>query len=89
MSVKFLVTVQGSLTGHRWHQDVSPRNILVKSRAQKTKHEAKFLLTDFGLSHFRKAMSANGIAQDRHTNGTRTYGGQNKSLSTHILFTAK
>lgn len=58
----------------RWHQDVKPRNILVKSKKGRSPYDCEFKLADLGSSHFRKHVSSQGEATDRDTYGTRAYG---------------
>ena len=58
----------------RWHQDVKPSNILVKSKKGGSPYDCEFLLADLGLSHFKKEVPSHGEATDRDTYGTRAYG---------------
>ena len=63
------------LTWFRWHQDVKPTNILVKSRQGATSmYDMEFMLADLGLSHFKLSNSPNKSLTDRDTYGTRAYG---------------
>lgn len=57
----------------RWHQDVKPSNILVKSKGI-SPYDCEFKLADLGLSHFKKHVPSQGEATDRDTYGTRAYG---------------
>lgn len=61
------------LTIDRWHQDVKPKNILVKSSESKSRHQVQFVLADLGLSHFRQNVAGE-EPRDTNTCGTRTYG---------------
>ncbi|KAL9131154.1 MAG: hypothetical protein Q9217_000855 [Psora testacea] len=55
-----------------WHQDITPGNILVKSKAGCSKYQSEFELADLGLSHFKKNDSTE--VMDKDTYGTRAYG---------------
>jgi hypothetical protein len=55
----------------RWHQDVKPANILVKSHGVDSPYDWRFKLSDLGLSHFKKT-SQDGSDFDAY--GTETYG---------------
>jgi serine/threonine protein kinase len=55
----------------RWHQDVKPDNILVKSNGIDSPYDWKFKLSDLGLSHFKRE-SQEGSDFDAY--GTETYG---------------
>jgi serine/threonine protein kinase len=55
----------------RWHQDVKPDNILVKSSGIDSPYDWKFKLSDLGLSHFKRE-SQDGSDFDAY--GTETYG---------------
>ena len=56
----------------RWHQDVKPDNILIKTVPLKELHEGHYKLADLGLSHFHEFTEENYEARD--AKGTRTYG---------------
>lgn len=58
----------------RWHQDIKPSNILVKSKKGASYYDCEFKLADLGLSHFKKHVSSQGDATDRDSRGTRAYG---------------
>lgn len=58
----------------RWHQDIKPRNILVKSKKGGSPYDYEFKLADLGLSHFKKHVPSQRGTTDRDTYGTRTYG---------------
>ncbi|KAL9035601.1 MAG: hypothetical protein Q9214_006502, partial [Letrouitia sp. 1 TL-2023] len=57
-----------------WHQDLKPQNILLRSRGSGTILECDFIITDFGLSHFRRRGHGNRNARDTDTKGTHMYG---------------
>lgn len=60
---------------HRWHQDVKPTNILVKSRkGADSIYDVDFMLADFGLSHFKLSNSSPKDLTDHDTFGTYAYG---------------
>jgi len=58
----------------RWHQDVKPANILVKSSQDESAFECQFKLADLGLSHFIRTVSPNANATSKDTHGTEAYG---------------
>ena len=58
----------------RWHQDIKPCNILVKSKKGSSPYDVKFKLADLGVSHFKRHVPSKGEATDRDTWGTRAYG---------------
>ena len=58
----------------RWHQDVKPSNILVKSKKGGSPYNCDFKLADLGLSHFKKHVPSQGEVTDKDTYGTRAYG---------------
>ncbi|KAL9131378.1 MAG: hypothetical protein Q9175_006779 [Cornicularia normoerica] len=59
----------------RWHQDVKPSNILVKSKKGGSPHDYELKLGDLGTSHFKKHVPSHGEATDRDSYSTHTYGG--------------
>lgn len=68
-------TLRGDLAYFsRWHQDVKPSNILVKSKKGGSPYDCEFKLADLGLSHFKKHVPSQGEATDIDTYGTRAYG---------------
>lgn len=56
---------------HRWHQDVKPDNILVKTGGINSPYDWRFKLSDLGLSHFRRESQG---GSDLDAYGTETYG---------------
>jgi serine/threonine protein kinase len=58
----------------RWHQDIKPQNLLVKSDNTKSSYEWPIKLADLGISHFSRKLASHrdGTARDAH--GGRTYG---------------
>lgn len=40
---------------YRWHHDIKPTNILIMSRKGGSTYDGRFLIADFGLSHFRQS----------------------------------
>ena len=59
----------------RWHQDVKPDNILVKSRPNaSSSYDLIFVLADLGLSHFNVIDSDDKHLTDVNTYGTYKYG---------------
>ena len=58
----------------RWHQDVKPSNILVKSKEGGSPCDVEFKIADLGVSHFKRHVTSQGEATDRDTYGTRAYG---------------
>ena len=63
----------------RWHQDVKPDNILVISNNVDSPYDWKFVLSDLGLSHFKRTTQH---GSDIDAYGTETYG----KLSGNIEF---
>ena len=59
---------------HRWHHDITPRNILIKSRKEGSTYDFDCKLADLGLSHFRRFENRLQGDTDRDPHGTRTYG---------------
>ena len=55
----------------RWHQDVKPDNILVKSNNVDSPYDWEFVLSDLGLSHFERTSQHR---SDIDAYGTETYG---------------
>jgi hypothetical protein len=70
------VDVQNTPTGPQilqgWHQDVKPQNILVKSNNSNSPYNWNFILSDLGLSHFKRTTSQESSDIDAY--GTQTYG---------------
>ena len=62
------------ITSVRWHQDIKPRNILVKSRSDALPYSYTFKLADYGRSHFVDPEATVSVAEDYDTFGTKTYG---------------
>ena len=63
------------LSDHRsWHQDVTPKNILVISRPGESPYDSYFKIADLGISHFQKYMGLQRGATDRDAFGTQAYG---------------
>ena len=58
----------------RWHQDIKPPNIVVKSKKGGSSYDCEFKLADLGLSHFKRHVPTQREATDRDTYGTRAYG---------------
>lgn len=58
----------------RWHQDIKPSNILVKSKDGGSPSDVEFKIADLGVSHFKRHVTSQGEAIDRDTYGTRAYG---------------
>ena len=58
----------------RWHQDIKPSNILVKSKDGGSPCDVEFKIADLGVSHFKRHVISQGEAIDRDTYGTRAYG---------------
>ena len=59
----------------RWHQDINPANILVKSRPNAScPYDVHFKIADLGLSHFKRHTSGLSEATDNDAFGTRAYG---------------
>ncbi|KAF2085973.1 kinase-like protein [Saccharata proteae CBS 121410] len=56
-----------------WHQDVKPANILVCGSDTDPIYKWKFKLADMGLSHFKRATTADSDEKSRDNYGTRTY----------------
>ena len=69
-----LRTMQQSADEVRWHQDVKPANILVKSGPDHSPYRVQFKLGDLGLSHFKEVMPSETEISDRDSCGTRAYG---------------
>lgn len=68
-------TLHGDLAYNpRWHQDVKPSNILVKSKKSGSPYDCEFKLADLGSSHFKMHVPSQGVATDKDTYGTRAYG---------------
>lgn len=65
----------------RWHQDIKPANILVKSVPPGSSYDCQFKLGDLGSSHFRKQVPTQQEDTRRDSWGTRTYG-----QSPHYVF---
>ncbi|KAG8532871.1 uncharacterized protein KY384_002749 [Bacidia gigantensis] len=59
---------------HGYHQDINPKNILVKSQGGSTIYDCKFVLADLGLSHFKAVDPAEPDATDWDNFGTHAYG---------------
>jgi hypothetical protein len=57
---------------YRWHQDVKPQNILVKSNNSDSPYNWTFILSDLGLTHFKRTTSQE--SSDIDVYGTQTYG---------------
>ena len=57
----------------RWHQDVKPANILVKSSPDGSPYRVQFKLGDLGLSHLKKAVPGREVS-DGDSCGTLAYG---------------
>ena len=57
---------------HRFHQDVKPTNILVKSTGPSV-YDCEFVLADLGLSHFKNAGSSQKDVTDKDSYGTYAY----------------
>ena len=73
--------LHGDLTNiSRWHQDVKPHNIFVKSKKGGSPSNYEFKLGDLGLSHFKKYVPSQGEATDSDTYGTRAYGMLHSSI---------
>ena len=59
----------------RWHQDIKPANILIKSRAGASSvYDFESKLADLGLSHFEKYTSKPDEMTTTDAHGTRAYG---------------
>ena len=58
----------------RWHQDLKPSNLLVKSRRGGSPYGCEVKIADLGLSHFKKHVPSQGEAIDKDAYGTRAYG---------------
>lgn len=70
----------------RWHQDITPLNILVRSNGTdsgESPFKCRFKLADFGISHFKSRAASPRQATDLDTSGTLTYG---KFLLPRLLF---
>ncbi|KAL8793424.1 MAG: hypothetical protein Q9195_004010 [Heterodermia aff. obscurata] len=57
-----------------WHQDIKPKNILIKRRPGGSVYEFECKLADLGLSHFKRSLSGQEDSTDTAAYGTRTYG---------------
>lgn len=55
-----------------WHQDITPQNILVLRKPERSIYESVFKIADFGLSHFKSTKSPKATDMDSH--GTHAYG---------------
>ena len=64
----------------RWHQDIKPQNILVKSRNDASIYGCHFLIADLGLTHFKKVVHPEQDTSDKDAGGTYAYG-----WSTHFF----
>ena len=58
----------------RWHQDIKPANILIKSRANTSIYDFECKLADLGLSHFKKYTAKPDEMTITDDYGTRAYG---------------
>jgi hypothetical protein len=67
--------IAGQLADYvRWHQDLKPANVLVKSVPDGSPYRVLFKLGDLGLSHFKKVVPPGREMSDRDSCGTRAYG---------------
>ena len=57
-----------------WHQDINPKNILIKSRPGVSVYDFECKLADLGISHFKRSLSWEEDGTDTAAYGTRTYG---------------
>lgn len=63
-----------SLTIHRRHQDIKPKNILVLGKQEESPYQRRFKLADLGISHFERHTPDDVDVVSTDTRGTRTYG---------------
>ncbi|KAK3649115.1 hypothetical protein LTR22_013085 [Elasticomyces elasticus] len=57
-----------------WHQDINPKNILIKSTSGVSQYAYSHKLADWGQSHFKDLSTSVEVAQDLDTYGTKEYG---------------
>ena len=57
-----------------WHQDITPKNILIKRRAGDSVYDFDCKLADLGISHFKRSLEWEEDSTGTAAYGTRTYG---------------
>lgn len=65
----------GAMTHYcSWHQDLNPKNILIKSRPGGSVYDFECKLADLGIRNFKRSLSWEEEGTDTAAYGTRTYG---------------
>ena len=65
-------SVRSSAELSRWHQDITPTNVLVRTQPGLSVYDCEFVIADLGLSHFKIPTSDKTMDTDSY--GTRAYG---------------